>query len=150
MKKRWILSALSAILLLGLFGCGQKQEEETATVCNTFAQTSLEKGQDAQAAQPQREGPVGQTPLGQMEEPEEIIMKTYYEMSDGTWKTDDYSYRYKLMLTGRLHNAAKDTTYTILSNTKDITFDQAWKASGLSSHSEDYFDEEDAVFVAIQ
>ena len=128
MKKRWILSALSAILLLGLFGCGQKQEEETATVCNTFAQTSL----------------------GQMEEPEEIIMKTYYEMSDGTWKTDDYSYRYKLVLTGRLHNAAKDTTYTILINTKDITFDQAWKASGLSSHSEDYFDEEDAVFVAIQ
>ncbi|MEG1579256.1 MAG: immunogenic protein, partial [Oscillospiraceae bacterium] len=72
----------------------------------------------------------------------------YYELSDGTWKTDQYAYKYKLTITGRLNNAAKDITYTILSNSEDITFEQAWKASGLSSNLNDEFKEEDAVFVA--
>lgn len=71
-------------------------------------------------------------------------------MSDGTWKTDDYTYQYKLMVTGRLHNAVRDTTYTILSNIEDITFEQAWKASGLSSNLNDYFKAEEANFVAIK
>ena len=77
-------------------------------------------------------------------------MTTYYEMSDGTWKTDDHTYQYKLVITGSLNNAVKDTTYTILSNAEDITFEQAWKASGLSSNLDDYFQIEDAVFVAIK
>lgn len=113
------------VLLLGLSGCGQKAEP---TIINTFEQTPLEL----------------------IEETEEVVLTTYYEMSDGTWKTDDYPYRYRLVITGRLSNAAKDTTYTILSNRKNITFEQAWKASGLSSNSEDYFEVEDAVFVAVQ
>ena len=33
---------------------------------------------------------------------------------------------------------------------KDITFEQAWKASGLSSNMDDYFKEEDAKFVAMK
>ena len=52
-----------------------------------------------------------------------------------------------LELTGRMHAAVKDSTYIILSNTDDITFDQAWKASGLSSNMTDYFKEKDAVIV---
>lgn len=74
---------------------------------------------------------------------------TYYEMSDGTWKVKElpYTYKYRLELTGRLHNAVKDSTYIILSNRKDITFEQAWKASGLSSNTEDYFDTKDAIIV---
>ena len=75
--------------------------------------------------------------------------KKHYLLSDSTWKTDEYSYKYKLELTGRLNNAAKDSTYVVLSNTDDITFDMAWKASGLSSNSEDYFKPEDAIIVAI-
>ena len=47
-------------------------------------------------------------------------------------------------------NAARDTAYTILSNIEDISFEQAWKASGLSSDLNDYFETEDAVFVAIK
>ena len=74
---------------------------------------------------------------------------THYEMSDGTWKVKElpYTYKYRLELTGRLHNAVKDSTYIILSNRKDITFEQAWKASGLSSNTEDYFDAKDAIIV---
>ena len=63
---------------------------------------------------------------------------------------DDCVYQYKLVVTGRLHNAVNDITYTILSNREEITFDQAWKASGLSSNMADYFDVEDLTFVGIQ
>lgn len=31
-----------------------------------------------------------QTPLELIEETEDVIWKTYYEMSDGTWKTYDH------------------------------------------------------------
>lgn len=74
---------------------------------------------------------------------------THYEMSDGTWKVKEhpYTYKYRLELTGRLHNAVKNSTYIILSNRNDITFEQAWKASGLSSNTEDYFDTKDAIIV---
>ena len=84
------------------------------------------------------------------EKSEDYIFKTYYEMSDGTWKTDDHTYRYRLVISGRMNNAAKDSTYTILSNTDDISFEQAWKASGLSSNTNDYFKAEDAVMVAMK
>ncbi|MDO4327593.1 MAG: hypothetical protein Q4E24_16480 [bacterium] len=82
------------------------------------------------------------------EDDEPVTMVRYYEMSDGTWKTDDYTYQYRLEISGRMGAAAKDTTFVFLSNRKDITFEQAWKASGLSSNMNDYFKEEDAKFVA--
>lgn len=81
---------------------------------------------------------------------EEYIWHTYYEMSDGTWKSGEYTYKYKLVLTGRTPNAVKDTTFTILSNTEDITYEQAWKASGLSSNMDDYFKPEEALFISFQ
>lgn len=124
--RRLISGVLLFFLLLGVSGCSKESAE--ITIVNTFEQTPLEL----------------------VEETEDVILKTYYEMSDGTWKTDDHVYQHKLVITGRLNNAIKDTTYTILSNIEDITFAQAWKASGLSSNSNDYFEIEDAVFVAIK
>ena len=58
-----------------------------------------------------------------------------------------YTYKYRLEITGRLNNAVEDTTYVILSNIENITFEQAWKASGLSSNTADYFDPAEAVFI---
>ena len=78
---------------------------------------------------------------------EPVIMVKHYEMSDGTWKTDEYTYQYRLEITGRMNNAVKDSTFIFLSNIEDITFDQAWKAAGFSSNMDDYFDVEDAKFV---
>ena len=46
-------------------------------------------------------------------------------------------------------NAVKDSTYIYLSNKEDITFEQAWKASGLSSNMDDYFDIDEAVLVEL-
>ncbi len=44
-------------------------------------------------------------------------------------------------------NAEKNTTYIVLSNSENITFDQAMRASGLSSNTNDYFRSELAVLV---
>ncbi len=74
-------------------------------------------------------------------------IKTYYEMTDGTFTCNDVSYQYRLEIKGRLNNAAGDSVYVYLSNLPDISFEQAWKASGLSSNTDDYFDVKDAVLV---
>ena len=73
--------------------------------------------------------------------------KTYYEMTDGTFKCDEYTYKYRLEISGRMPSAAKDSTFVYLSNKEDISFEQAWKAAGFSSLSTDYFSPEDAVLV---
>ena len=74
-------------------------------------------------------------------------IKTYHQNTDGTWQTDGKTYLYRLKITGRMHDAVRDSTFVYLSNLKTITFDQAWKAAGFSSNSADYFSPEDAVLV---
>ena len=84
------------------------------------------------------------------ENDELVILVKHYEMSDGTWKTDDYTYQYRLEITGRMNNATKDSTFVFLSNIEEISFDRAWKAAGLSSNMDDYFDAEVATLVALK
>ena len=76
-----------------------------------------------------------------------VITTTYYSKSDGTWTTGDNEYKYRLEITGKMSNATKNTTFIVLSNSKDITFDQCWRAFGFSSQSEDYFKSDYAVIV---
>lgn len=77
-------------------------------------------------------------------------LKTYCEMSDGTWQFDEHIYKYRLEISGRMPNAVKDTTYVYLSNIEDISFQKAMMASGLSSNMEDYFAIEEAVLVELK
>ena len=77
-------------------------------------------------------------------------MKTYYEMNDGTWMCDDYTYKYRLEISGRMPNAAVDSTFVYLSNIEEIPFERAYMAAGLSSYTEDYFQPEDAVLVEMK
>ena len=72
-------------------------------------------------------------------------MKTYYEMTDGTWMCDDRLYKYRLEINGRMPNAAADSSFVFLSNIAEISFEQAYKAAGISSNSDDYFSPEKAV-----
>ncbi len=72
-------------------------------------------------------------------------MKTYYEMTDGTWMCEDRLYKYRLEISGRMPDAAVDSSFVYLSNIEEITFDQAYKAAGISSDSDDYFPPEQAV-----
>ena len=74
-------------------------------------------------------------------------MKTYYEMTDGTWMCDDHSYKYRLEITGRMPNAAVDSSFVYLSNIDEISFDQAYRAAGVSSDSDDYFSQGKALLV---
>ena len=74
-------------------------------------------------------------------------LKTYYELSDGTYIAEDIIYRYRLEITGRMHGAAQDSTFVYLSNVENIPFERAWRAAGLSSNSEDYFAPEEAILV---
>ncbi len=74
-------------------------------------------------------------------------LAAYDKMSDGTWQCEDRTYQYRLEISGRMHNAAVDSTFVYLSNRKEISFDQAWRAAGLSSNTDDYFSPEEAVLV---
>jgi len=123
--KHIIRTALIVLMIFGLFGCSQKEP----FVVKVYEVT------DSGSA---------------FEDNELVTMVKYYKMSDGTWKTDQHSYQYRLEITGRMGGAANDSTFIFLSNTNDITFEQAWKASGFSSSMEDYFKEEDAKFVALK
>ena len=80
----------------------------------------------------------------------ETDLRIYYEMGDGSWECDGHTYKYRLENTGRMHAAVADSTFVYLSNTEDISFDQAWKAAGLSSNANDYFSVEDAILVDIK
>lgn len=126
--KKIVEIILLTVMLLGLFGCSQKE----VSVVKTYDVTDSALTEK------------------HLENNELVTMVKYYEMSNGTWKTDDYTYQYRIEVTGKINNASKDSTFVFLSNIKDITFEQAWKASGLSSNINDYFKEEDAKLVAIK
>ena len=125
---RKIAAILLTVMLLSIAGCSQKE----VSVVKTYDVTDSEFTEEC------------------FENNELVTIVKYYEMSDGTWKTDDYTYQYRVEVTGKMNNAAKDSMYVFLSNTKDITFDQAWKASGLSSNTDDYFKEEETKLVAVK
>lgn len=125
---RKIAAILLTVMLLSLSGCSQKE----VSVVKTYDVTDSELIEEC------------------FENNELVTIVKYYEMNDGTWKTDDYIYQYQVEVTGKMNNAAKDSMFVFLSNTKDITFDQAWKASGLSSNTDDYFKEEETRLVAVK
>lgn len=74
-------------------------------------------------------------------------LATYYKMSDGTWQCDGHAYKYRLEIHGTMPNAQASSTFVYLSNISNISFEQAYKAAGVSSHTADYFSVEDAVLV---
>ncbi len=73
-------------------------------------------------------------------------LKTYYKLSDDTWEHEGHIYKYRLEISGRMPDAAVDSSFIYLSNV-EISFDQAYKAAGVSSNMDDYFAVEDAVLV---
>ena len=78
-------------------------------------------------------------------------LKTYYRLKNGKWMSDTgVLYQYRLEITGRMPNAAVDTTFVYLSNLESIPFEQAWKAAGLSSNTDDYFEMGEAVLVELR
>ena len=126
--KKIIQITLATLMVLSLFGCSPKGP----TVVRTYEVTDSDLASEY------------------WDNDELVTVVKYYEMSDGTWKTDTYTYQYRLEITGRMGGAVKDSTFVFLSNIEDITFDQAFLAAGFSSNMDDYFQEEDAKFVALK
>lgn len=125
-KRQTVLSIIIAVCtMFYLCGCSQKEP----FIIKTYEKMDSERA-------------------SQIDEP--VTMVKHYEMSDGTWKTDDNTYQYRLEITGRMGNAEKDSTFIFLSNIEEITFEQAWKAAGFSSNMDDYFDTEEAKFVGMK
>ncbi len=61
------------------------------------------------------------------------VMRTYYEMKDGTWKCDNIIYRYRLELSGRMPNAEKDSCFIVLTDDKNLSFETVSKSLYSSS-----------------
>lgn len=76
-----------------------------------------------------------------------VVTKTYHRMDDGLWVWQSYGYLYRLELTGKGYGSEKNSTYLVLSNRKDVTFEEVWKAE-FSSNTEDFFDPRETVVVA--
>lgn len=74
--KKIIRMIMIMFMLLSLFGCSQKEP----SVIKTYEVTDPELA---------------------FEDDELVTMVKYYEMSDGTWRTDAYTYKYRLEITGR-------------------------------------------------
>lgn len=66
---------------------------------------------------------------------------------DGSWEENGLSYSSNIELTGSIPGTEGNATFTVLTNRDDITFEDAWKASGLSSDTTEFFDPKDAVIV---
>ena len=75
------------------------------------------------------------------------VIRTFKENTDGTYECEGHVYKYILDISGTMPNSDNIVTYVYLSNIEEITFEQAWKASGLSSNTADYFEVKDAVLV---
>lgn len=56
------------------------------------------------------------------------VLKTYYEMNDGTWKCDDISYPFRLKLNGKMPNSEKESYYVVLTDNDNLTFEEVSKS----------------------
>lgn len=56
------------------------------------------------------------------------VMVTYQELKDGTWQCEDTVYPYRLELTGRQRLAVQDSTFVVLSQREDVTFEEVSQA----------------------
>lgn len=73
----------------------------------------------------------------------------YTENEDGTFSTEDATYKYKIELTGTLPNASGKSKFTVLTNDRDVTFEEVAKST-YSSDSADFLDYNETVIVNIE
>ena len=77
-------------------------------------------------------------------------IEDFQQNKDGQWECNGHTYKNCLIITGRMPSAARDSTYIYLSNLDQISFEEAYKAAGISSDLNDYYDVRDAVCVALK
>ena len=75
-------------------------------------------------------------------------VEDFHQNKDGQWECNGHTYKNCLIITGRMPSADNDSTYVYLSNLDQISFEEAYKSAGISNDSNEYFDVNDAVYVA--
>lgn len=134
-RKRTFIWQLIMIVCFVIMGCGTQGDISLSEISDNYEARQeeylIEKQEEVSDALADASG----------------SLMGYSQNPDGTWECAGNTYKYKLEITGRMSNAASDTKFVYLSNIEEITFDQAWKAAGFSSNSNDYFDIKDAVLV---
>ena len=125
-----VIVLLAVIFIITLFAY-LKNHSQKSYVVNTIEKTSDENTKEY------------------LESGREVVSTTYYKMSDGTWKTDTHSYQYCLEVVGTPNNADEAITYIVLSNNKELTFEQVWQAS-FSSDSRHKISQDEAVVVGFK
>ena len=73
--------------------------------------------------------------------------QSYYKMSDGSWRTEVRSYKYKLDINGQLEGTSKDTYFTVLSNRKDVSLEEIKKASKDTDLKVPYYLDDETIIV---
>ena len=61
------------------------------------------------------------------------IIKTYYEMKDGTWQCEDTTYQFRFKLDGIMPNSELDSCFVVLTNNENLTFEEVSKSLYSSS-----------------
>ncbi len=77
-------------------------------------------------------------------------VEDFRQNRDGQWECNGNTYKNCFIITGRMPSADKDSTFVYLSNLDQISFEEAYKAAGISNDLNDYFDVKDAVYVALK
>ena len=117
-------------------------------VCAVMTGCSRSHTQTPTADEEQYFAKTPQDEIEQKTENEEyVITAAHSKTADGKWTVADTTYAYRLEITGRTEGAAKNTAFLVLSNTPDITFEEALMASPLGSDTNAYFDPKEAVIV---
>lgn len=76
--------------------------------------------------------------------------QTYHELSDGTWKYQNHIYKYKHDVLEPSDKETNEIKYIILSNHKEITYDESWAYKLLSSGVPSPIDSNDTVIVDVE
>ncbi|MBS5620673.1 MULTISPECIES: hypothetical protein [Eubacterium] len=126
MEKYKYLVIFIALVTFGLVGCGNTNTSDKGTEATTSRQEveSYAKNQTS-------------------------VLCDYYKDESGVWHAEGKQYTYRLILTGKSKNAAKKSKFVVLSNDKNITF-QDVADSMLSNNSEDRFDENKTIIVEME
>ena len=155
-KKKQTSKAIGGVILLALFslyGCNEKGDVTADRVGQTMVSDhteaiQTEAGSDGLEIQ-NGSNTLETTNESDVSDAEEGPLVAYKKNQDGTWSAKGNTYKYRKVLTGRMPQAAKDTTFIVLSNTEAVSFQNAVDDM-LSDNSNDHFDERETILVEMK
>ncbi|MCR5796441.1 MAG: hypothetical protein K6G63_00775 [Eubacterium sp.] len=77
------------------------------------------------------------------------VMYEYHFTDSGKWVVKGKKFKYRITLNGQMPNSSGNTTYVVLSNRRDVSFDEI-NDSIFSSNSGDHLDENEVFVVEMR